>query len=295
MLQLRKLGKLFQTNLLRDVALINMQITRGGKAHVANGSHLRRGITCSMALASSAMLFTTTLADGAPQKESQPAKTSLIRVVLTGGPYGGKTAVMDYIKQAASDEGYDVFVVPRCSNMMIANGCGKDLSDAAFRTEFNVSVIQLQLQMERITTRIAETMGRPSIVVCDRGLMDNKIYLSEDKWNEVLNFVDAKDPTVHFTEAYALASYDVVIHLVTSADGAEHDFKTTKPIGDGTFVRRNTPETAIQTDQSLKKCWAAHPNQIIIPATDTFREKCVNVVAAVLNTAKEKEMTRGLK
>ena len=82
------------------------------------------------------------------------------------------------------------------------------------------------------------------------------------------------------------------MHLVTSADGAQHDFKTTKDIGDGTHKRFNVPETAIMTDQKLQKVWSAHQNQIIIPATQTFEEKCSNVTNVVLKVAQAKTLGR---
>ena len=94
-----------------------------------------------------------------------------------------------------------------------------------FVLSFMRSIVQLQIQMERSFTKIAGSTGRPTILVCDRGAMDNKGYISPEGWEKTLTYVDKKDGTAQVTEDYLLGRYDVVIHMTTAADGAEQFYK----------------------------------------------------------------------
>lgn len=73
----------------------------------------------------------------------------------------------------------------------------------------------MQMALEDYFTDLANLSGKPSIVLCDRGVMDPYAYMSEDVWQVVLdeqgwNPVNLRDKR-----------YDAVLHLVTAADGAE--------------------------------------------------------------------------
>ena len=56
---------------------------------------------------------------------------------------------------------------------------------------------------------------KPIVLLCDRGTMDGKAYVAKNVWQRILADND-------FTEARLRDNrYDMVIHLSTSADGAE--------------------------------------------------------------------------
>jgi hypothetical protein len=48
----------------------------------------------------------------------------------------------------------------------------------------------------------------------DRGINDIKAYMRPDQWKELLDMH-------HLTEKYIDSRYDLILHLVTAADGAE--------------------------------------------------------------------------
>lgn len=61
---------------------------------------------------------------------------------------------------------------------MMNGGCkypGIDGGEALM--EFEMALINLQMQMERTFTKVATSTGRPSVVIMDRGLLDIKAYL----------------------------------------------------------------------------------------------------------------------
>jgi hypothetical protein len=87
------------------------------------------------------------------------------------------------------------------------------------------------MAMENAFTGIAQSSGRHSVVVFDRGLLDVKAYLPPHHWHEVLKrgFEFEWIPKFSLSkgqwqELDFLNRYDSVIHLVTAANGAEKHY-----------------------------------------------------------------------
>jgi hypothetical protein len=55
----------------------------------------------------------------------------------------------------------------------------------------------------------------PTIVLCDRGVMDGSAYTDENVWQAIL------DETGWSTIQLRDKRYEAVVHLVSAADGAE--------------------------------------------------------------------------
>jgi hypothetical protein len=61
---------------------------------------------------------------------------------------------------------------------------------------------------------LAKNEGKKSVLLCDRGLMDGSAYVSKEQWDAVLDEMGWSP--VHLRDK----RYDLVLHLVTAADGA---------------------------------------------------------------------------
>ncbi len=77
-----------------------------------------------------------------------------------------------------------------------------------------------QFALEDYFTNLALIQRKPSVILCDRGLMDSKAYLDEEAWQLLLdeqnwNHIMLRDKR-----------YDGVLHLVTAADGAEASYSS---------------------------------------------------------------------
>lgn len=57
-------------------------------------------------------------------------------------------------------------------------------------------------------------LTKPTVVFCDRGLMDGKAYCEPNIWRCVLDELGVNEVTLREKR------YDAVIHLITAADGA---------------------------------------------------------------------------
>lgn len=182
------------------------------------------------------------------------------KIVITGGPCAGKTTAMNRIQGAFSKLGYTVLFVPETATELITGGvapwtCGTNV-------EYQKCQMQLQLEKERIFTQGALTMPVEKILlVCDRGALDNKAYMTDADFNLVLEGVG-------HNEVELRDSYDAVFHLVTAAKGAE-EFYTLENNG----ARTETVEQAVALDDKLIAAWTGHPHLKIIDNNTDFEVK----------------------
>ena len=138
---------------------------------------------------------------------------NIVKIVITGGPCGGKTTALEHIKKIFSEKGWTVLFVPETATELINTGvtplsCRNNM-------EFQCGLMRLQLEKERVYMRAALGMRTDKVlIVCDRGAMDNKAYMGEDEFNRVLSELDENETNLR-------DRYDAVFHLVTAADGAE--------------------------------------------------------------------------
>lgn len=115
-------------------------------------------------------------------KHHGETKNYVYRVVLTGGPCGGKSSSLDDLTKALTKKGFDVMCVPEVPTILLNGGCkypGTD-GDQEALIVFEKALIQAQLQLERSFIEIAASTNRPTIVVMDRGLLDVAAYLPRE-------------------------------------------------------------------------------------------------------------------
>ena len=96
------------------------------------------------------------------------------------------------------------------------------------------------------------------LIVCDRGMLDNKAYMSQSAFSQTLS-------ELNLNEVEIRDNYDAVFHLVTAADGAEEFYTTAN-----NTARTETPEQAIMLDRKLISAWTGHPHLRVIDNSTTF-------------------------
>jgi predicted ATPase len=177
-------------------------------------------------------------------------------VVLTGGPGGGKTAVLEVVRKQFCDH---VVVLPESATIIFSGGFPRGSSTIARRAA-QLAIFHVQDQLEQIEA--AE--GRAAVVLCDRGVVDGAAY-----WPGTMNqYWEA----VGQSEASALARYDAVIHLRPPRDGA----------GYGTNqVRIETAEEAYALDEKILGLWQRHPHRTVIESQESFVVKLERALAAI--------------
>jgi len=200
----------------------------------------------------------------------------ITKIVITGGPCAGKTTGMSKIQGAFSKKGYAVLFVPETATELMTGGvkpdtCGSNL-------DYQKCQMKLQLEKEKVFLQAAESMKKEKIlIVCDRGTIDNKAYMSEVEFQAVLNSLG--------TDAVTLRDgYDGVFHLVTAAKGAE-EFYTT----DNNQARRETPEEARVLDDKLIAAWTGHPHLRVIGNETDFENKMNKLIHEISGLLGEPE------
>lgn len=198
------------------------------------------------------------------------------KIVLTGGPCGGKTTALDKVTEHFTRLGYKVFTVPEVPTMITQTGWNYLTDNHDFYYEGELAILQLQLSLEDIVTRMAQTLlnEQPCLIVCDRGTMDISTYISEEMWQEIT----AKTGN---TNDDFYKRYDAVMHLVTAADGAEQFYTTANNAQRYEKADEEGMKQARMLDQKVMHVWAKHHHHRVFPNTGNFEDKLNRVIEEI--------------
>ncbi len=200
----------------------------------------------------------------------------IYKIVITGGPCAGKSTAMSWIQNAFSQLGYTVLFVPETATELISGGvapwtCGKNV-------DYQKCQVRLQMEKERLFEQAARTMPKDKIlIVCDRGVMDNRAYMNDEEFAIVLD--DIKCSEVELRD-----NYDAIFHLVTAAKGAVEFYTTAN-----NSARIETPEQAAALDDRLLESWIGHPHLRVIDNSTCFEDKMKNLISEVSSFLGEPE------
>lgn len=192
----------------------------------------------------------------------------MVKIVITGGPCAGKTTAMTWISSYFTKLGYTVLFVSETATELITGGvapwtCGTNL-------DYQLCQMRLQLEKEAIYEQAAASMSAEKmLIVCDRGAMDNKAYMTDEEFACVLRKMGR-------TEVNLRDGYDGVFHLVTAAKGAENVYTTAN-----NAARTETVEQAAALDDRLLAAWTGHPHLRIIDNAYEFEQKLERLLAEI--------------
>ena len=191
------------------------------------------------------------------------------KIAITGGPCAGKTTAMQKIVQEFTEKGYKLFVISEAATELINGGIRPFGDGAVDMYEFQRCVIDTMLSKEKIFERIANGMNQDTIILCDRGIFDNKAYVSDEEFKRLLK-------ERNLNEMEVSDSYDMVIHLVTAANGAVEHYTT-----ENNSARTETPEEAIEKDKKTLEAWTGHKRIEIVGNEGSFDDKLHNVIRTI--------------
>ena len=172
------------------------------------------------------------------------------RVVLTGGPGGGKTTAADLFRRELDAP---VAVVPEAATILFAAGLPRS-SEARVVREVQRAIFDLQRNLEEVQ----RALYPGHILLCDRGTLDGAAYWPEGP--------EAFFSALGTTFEDELARYDAVIFFETAAAG-------------GIAIDSNNPHRneslaqATDLDARLRALWSHHPRFIFVPHNRSFFKK----------------------
>lgn len=256
--ELRSKSGFTQTELANQLGVTNKAVSKweNGKAKPSTET-LRK-------LASLFKLSVDTLLD----KKRGCHTVEISKIVITGGPCAGKTTAMSWIQSNFTKLGYTVLFVPETATELITGGvapwtCGSNV-------DYQKCQMKLQLEKEKIFEQGAASMPVDKVlIVCDRGALDNKAYMSALDFATVVSSIGSNEVELR-------DNYDAVFHMVTAAKGAEQFYTTAN-----NTARTETVEQAAELDDKLIAAWTGHPHLRIIDNSAGFEDKLKRLIAEI--------------
>lgn len=184
----------------------------------------------------------------------------MAKLVLTGGPSGGKTTLAQAIQKEYASR---VVVAPEAASILYGGGWPRRKT---------LTGVQHQQKAIYFTQREIESLisheNPDRLIVCDRGSLDGIAYWPGSGEGE--EFLQAVETTL----ARETARYEWVIHLDT-APVSYYDL--TNPLRNESFIE------AWELNEKIKSAWAAHPQRFVISSLESghFIEKLQRALLVV--------------
>ena len=200
--------------------------------------------------------------------QGRTLKMSFAKIVITGGPCAGKTTGLNWIQNAFTKMGYTVLFVSEVATELISGGVAPWTCQS--NLDYQKCQMRLQIEKEKIYEEAAASMkDKKVLIVCDRGALDNKVYMSDEDFEKIL-----KD--IGISEVELRDGYDAVFHLVTAAKGAQNFYTTAN-----NTARKESPKEAAELDDALIAAWTGHPHLRILDNSMDFNGKMRLLIAEI--------------
>lgn len=179
------------------------------------------------------------------------------RIVLTGGPGAGKTAVLELVRQSFCEH---MVVLPEAASVVFGGGFARS-DTASHRRAAQRAIFHIQRELEAAVEGTAA-----ALVLCDRGTVDGLAYWPgpEEFWGAVGTTLSAE-----------FERYAAVIHLTTPSASGGYNHQNP--------LRLESAERAVALDARIREAWATHPRRYVLEAEPDFLAKAARAVALLRN------------
>lgn len=171
------------------------------------------------------------------------------RLVLTGGPGGGKTTAADLFRRELPN----VALVPEAATILFSGGFPRDGSEQS-RQAVQRAIYHVQRGLEEVYgVRCPD-----HLLLCDRGTIDGAAYWPggpDDFFTSLGTTLEAE-----------LLHYDAVIFFESAAVGGFG-------VESGNPVRIESVAEAAELDHRLRALWSRHPRFTLVPHQPSFIRK----------------------
>ena len=173
------------------------------------------------------------------------------RIVLTGGPGGGKTTAADLFRREIGEK---VVIVPETATMLFMGGFPR-VGEPKARVATQRAIFHAQVGLEDVQGALYP--GR--VLLCDRGTIDGAAFWPDEAPK---GFFESLGTSLE----RELTRYDAVIFFESAAVG---DIS----IEGGNPARTESNEEARRLDMRLRELWSEHPNFYFVPHSTSFFAK----------------------
>jgi predicted ATPase len=193
------------------------------------------------------------------------------RIVVTGGPGGGKTTAADLFRR---EMGEHIIIVPEAATLLFSGGFPRSdephAMRAAQRAMFHVQRNLEDVQSARFPERI---------LLCDRGTVDGAAYWP-DGGEEFFSALGT-------TREAEYTRYEAVLFFESAAVGG------IPVVEGGNPIRTEGIPAAATLDARLRACWSEHPNFVFISHEASFFHKMTRALQALKDILVTLEQQRG--
>lgn len=186
------------------------------------------------------------------------------KIVITGGPGGGKTTALDLFQREFESR---VKVVPESATILFQAGVEREDSPERIKI-LQESIYQTQKAFEESYQRL--NSGR--LLLCDRGSLDGLAYWpgTEEEFFKQINSTIEEE----------IARYKAVIFFESGASKST-DMQSNNPF------RHESNSQAVALDKKLQEVWKKHPHFYFVPNSSSFMKKISDGVNTISDVLKE--------
>lgn len=197
-----------------------------------------------------------------------------IKIVFTGGPCAGKTTQIKKVREYLESLGYKVIIIPETATDLITTGYNFKFIDC--KVEFQTLILKYQYFKEEICDDVLSKRNDRVIILCDRGILDNKTYF--DNYRDF----DYIIPNIPKSEIEVLDSYDLVIDLLSLATCKPEQYNLSS-----NSARDESVEEAKRLDSKTAASWVGHRNLVIASSDVSIDEEFEFIKGKILNKINE--------
>ena len=183
-----------------------------------------------------------------------------MRIVLTGGPGAGKTAILEMIKLKLHEK--RIILIPEAASIVFGGGFWRH-NTIYSKIASQRAIYHVQQELEFVV----EKENKDFIAICDRGTLDSIAYWPNDSvefWSDVKS-----------SKTDELKRYDLVIHLRTPTKKLGYNHQNP--------LRVESPLEAHEIDEKIIKAWDGHHNRVFIESKNDFLEKANEAILVIEN------------
>ena len=141
------------------------------------------------------------------------------RLVLTGGPCGGKTTGQSRLATFFENIGWKVYRVPETATVLLSGGINfAELSEKAAE-KFQANLLKTMIQIENSFFDLASSCSAQNcLVICDRGAMDASAFVSREQWDNILEANELDEVDIR-DNRYNQVDFAIILVLVSERFG----------------------------------------------------------------------------
>jgi len=204
-------------------------------------------------------------------RDPVPPTKRVHKLVLTGGPCGGKTTGQAHLATFFESLGWKVFRVPETATVLMSGGISFGELNEEQILDFQEHLVSTMMALEDTYFSMAEKCTQNVLIIADRGVMDASAFISKEAWDKILGKLGLEEIEISDNR------YNHVVHLQSAANGAEKFYTT-----EDHSARFEGIELARERDRKAMDAWRDHPYVDIIDNRSDFDSKINRLIDLVV-------------